>query len=177
MIEKRFELKFLLKYIVSIIAGFAIILIALYLVLPRADVMHYYEAISLLIKTSDTLVRTFIIAGLIEFVFIIFVINFISILASHKIAGPIYRLEKTLENFADGDVTRTVRFRYYDPLRNVANTFNNSLKEIAQMFRTIEQANNNMNKAREKLDGTVNSIDKFKESVVALEKEIEKFKT
>lgn len=177
MIEKRFELKFLLKYIVSIIAGFAIIIAALYLVLPRADVMHYYEAISSLIKTSDALVRTFIIAGLIEFVFIIFVINFISIPASHKIAGPISRLEKTLENFADGDVTKTVRFRYYDPLRNVANTFNNSLKNFAQMLRAIEQANNNMNKAREKLDGTVKSINKFKKSVVALEKEIEKFKT
>lgn len=177
MIEKRFELKFLLKYIVSIIAGFAIIIAALYLVLPRADVMHYHEAISSLIKTSDALVKIFITAGLIEFVFIIFVISFISILASHKIAGPIFRLEKTLENFADGDVTKTVHFRNYDPLRNVANTFNNSLKEFTQMLRAIEQANNNMNKAREKLDGTVKSSGKFKESVVALEKEIEKFKT
>jgi methyl-accepting chemotaxis protein len=82
-----------------------------------------------------------------------------------------------LENFADGDVTKTVHFRDYDPLRNIANSFNNSLKEFAQMLRAIEQANNNMNKAREKLDGTVKSIDKFKESVVAVEKEIEKFKT
>lgn len=177
MIEKRFELKFLLKYIISIIAGFTIIIAALYLVLPRADVMHYYEAISSLVMANDALVRTFIIAGLIEIVFVIFVIGFISILASHKIAGPISRMEKTSENFADGDVTKTVRFRDYDPLRNVENTFNNSLKKFAQMLRAIEQANNNMNKAREKLDGTVKSTDKFKESVVALEKEIEKFKT
>jgi len=176
MIERSFESKFLLNFIISVIAGFVIIIATLYIVLPRDDVLHYYEAIFSFIQVKNVLVKTFIIAGVIELAFIALVITIISILASHKLAGPIYRLEKTLENFADGDLTRVVRFRRYDPLRDVERTFNNSLKEFAQRLKTIDEANDNMNKAREKLDGTAESIEKFKEEIDTLEKEIEKFK-
>jgi methyl-accepting chemotaxis protein len=176
MIEKSFESKFFLKYIVSIIASFGIILIALYLVLPRNEVLQYYEAISSFIKTSDALVKTFVIAGLIDFAFIILLITIISILASHKIAGPIYRLEKKLENFADGDLAGKVYFRQYDPLKNVANTFNNTLGEITQRIKAIDDAADSTNKAREKLDGSAKSIEAFRDRIIALENEIEKFK-
>lgn len=175
MIERGFELKFLLKFIGSITVGFIIIITALYFVLPHDDVLNYYEAVTSFINTSDALVRTFIIAGIIEVVFIIVIINFISIFASHKLAGPAYRLGKILENFADGDLTQTVRFRNYDPLKEVEHVFNNTLKEFTQKLKAIDETNNSMNKAREELDGTAESIEKFKEKISILEKEIEKF--
>lgn len=176
MIEKNFESKFFLKYIVGIIASFGIILSAIYLVLPRNDVIHYYEAIYSFIKTGDALLKTFVIAGLINFTFIILLTTIISILASHKIAGPIYRLEKKLENFADGDLTSKVYFRQYDPLKNIANTFNNAIGETAQRVKAIDAAADSMNKAREKLDGSAKSVEAFRDRIIALENEIEKFK-
>ena len=176
MIERNFESRFFLKYTVGIIAGFGIILSAIYLGSPRSDVIHYYEAVYSFIKTSDALVKTFVIAGLIDFAFIILLTTIISILASHKIAGPIYRLEKKLENFADGDLTSKVYFRQYDPLKNIANTFNNTLGETAQRVKAIYAAADSTNKAREKLDGSGKSIETFRDRIIALENEIEKFK-
>jgi len=176
MLEKNFASKFFLKYIVGIIAVFGIILSAIYLVLPHNDVIHYYEAVYSFIKTSDALVETFVIAGLINFAFIILLTAIISILASLKIAGPIYRLEKKLENFADGDLTGKVYFRQYDPLKNIANTFNNTLVETAQRVKAIYAAADSTNKAREKLDGSAKSIEAFRDRIIALENEIEKFK-
>ncbi len=175
-IEKTFESKFLIKFISSIIISFSIVLVSLYVTLPRSDVMHYYEAVASFVQTSDSLVRVFIIAGIIEFVFIAIIIQVISILASHKLAGPIYRLEKVLEGLADGDLTHTVRFRYYDPFKVVARHFNDSVKEFVERIRSVNEANNNVNKAREGLDGTAESIDKFKKEMAVLEKEFEKFK-
>lgn len=176
MIEKNFDSKFFLKYIAGLIAGFGIILYAIYLVLPRSDVILYYDAVYSFIKTSDALVKTFVIAGLIGFVFIILLTAIISILASHKIAGPIYRLEKKLENFANGDLTSKVYFRQYDPLKNIANTFNNTLGETAQRVKAIGAAADSTNKAREELDGSAKSIEAFRDRIIALENEIEKFK-
>ena len=176
MIERNFESRFFLKYTVGIIAGFGIILSAIYLGSPRSNVIHYYEAVYSFIKTSDTLVKIFVIAGLIGFAFITLLTTIIAILASHKIAGPICRLEKKLENFADGDLTGKVDFRQSDPLKNIAIAFNNAIGETAQRVKAIDAAADRTNKAREKLDGSAKSVEAFRDRIIAFENEIEKFK-
>jgi methyl-accepting chemotaxis protein len=176
MIERVFIIKFLLKFTCSVIAGLFIILLSIFLVIPNKNVLHYYEAISAFININKTLFNTFLIAGAIELVFIIIVVHIVSIFASHKFAGPLYRLEKIIEDISDGKLKQTVRFRKYDPLREVEDACNNSINELTGNIKAISKAFEEMNKSKEELDGTEGSISKFKERISALETEIEKFK-
>jgi len=61
----------------------------------------------------------------------IFLVGFIALLFSHRIAGPIYRLRKLAETLAEGKDIPPVKFRNYDEFKEVAAAFEklrNSLK-------------------------------------------------
>ncbi len=176
MIEKGFESKFLLKFIACITISFFVSVTVFYFMLPNRDVLNYYEAVSSFITANNSLGMTFIIAGTIEFVLIVIVISIISIFTSHKLAGPIYRAEKILNSFADGDMTQKLRFRKYDPLKDVEDAYNKAIREFTQKLKAVDEANNKMNKAREGLDGSSESIEKFKDEVINLKEKLEKFK-
>ncbi len=176
MIEKYFELKFLLKYIVSFIAGFALVLSILFFALPHKDVAHYYEAVYLLSRTNSFLFTVFLIAGIAELAFTGIIIIFLSIMMSHKLAGSLYRLEKTLEYTAAGDLTRTMRLRHCDPVKDLALAFNHACKNIINKFKLIEKAGDSVFQAGKDLDGNKKSINKFREKISDLEKEFEIFK-
>ena len=176
MIAKSFEAKFLFKVMGSVVGGFSIIIAAVSLILSREEVLHYYEAVFLFISTNKALVKTFIAAGAIELIFIAGVITFISIYASHKLAGPVYRLEKILGMFGDGDLRQRVRFRKYDPIKGVEESFNRSVEGLGEKLRAVEGACEEADRAREGIDGSEESVERFRKKVSILEREIEKFK-
>jgi methyl-accepting chemotaxis protein len=53
-----------------------------------------------------------------------------SVFASHSIAGPIYRFEKTLQGLAQGDFTQKIGLRKTDEFKNVADTMNEMITEL-----------------------------------------------
>ncbi len=61
----------------------------------------------------------------------------VSVFFSHKIAGPIYRLEKNLEAVASGDLTVETRFRGKDELVGVASEINAMVREINGRVRSL----------------------------------------
>jgi methyl-accepting chemotaxis protein len=54
----------------------------------------------------------------------VLVIAALSILVSHKIAGPVYRLEETTKLIASGDLTHRIHLRQGDELRDLQDAFN-----------------------------------------------------
>jgi signal transduction histidine kinase len=49
---------------------------------------------------------------------------------SHRFAGPIYRLEKDLEDIAKGNFSMRIKFRKKDELKSIAEGINKMLDEI-----------------------------------------------
>lgn len=177
MIKKKFMLYFLLKFIGSVTAGFILIFLFLYFVLPPDIKIPFYKTLSALLGTDSVIVIAFAVAGTIEIVFITVVIIFISIGSSQKLAGPVFRLQKFVKDFEGGDLTGNLHFRKNDPLEEVEKVYNSSLKGLNKRLKSIEETYEVMNKAREELDKTAESVNVFKEKVIVLEKEIGKFKT
>jgi signal transduction histidine kinase len=54
----------------------------------------------------------------------------LSVFTSHKIAGPIYRLEKELAEIAKGDYSRRIKLRANDDLHEIADGINKLLDGI-----------------------------------------------
>ncbi|MBI4846720.1 MAG: HAMP domain-containing protein [Candidatus Omnitrophica bacterium] len=55
---------------------------------------------------------------------------FASVLLSHKIAGPVYRLQKVAYEVSRGDLTRNVRLRRDDELKNLSAAFNSVVENM-----------------------------------------------
>ncbi len=68
------------------------------------------------------------------------VIAILSIFVSHKIAGPVYRLEETTRIIASGDLTHQVHLRHGDELQDLQEAFNmmsDSLRKMVAKDREI----------------------------------------
>lgn len=62
---------------------------------------------------------------------VFFIMLFFSIIISHRIAGPLYRLEKELKAIAlSGDYTKRITFRRRDEIREIADSVNELLASI-----------------------------------------------
>lgn len=63
------------------------------------------------------------------FVFIL-LLSWRILIMSHRFAGPIYRLEKDLEDIAKGNFSLRIKFRKKDELKSIAEGINKILDEI-----------------------------------------------
>lgn len=66
----------------------------------------------------------------------LFVIAIMSIFVSHKIAGPVYRLERSARIIASGDLTHRVKLRHGDELRDLEKAFNSMSDSLKKMVET-----------------------------------------
>jgi len=75
------------------------------------------------------------IKPLITVVPIIFIIlALIVIYISHRIAGPLNRLKQAMQKVGQGDFSSKLKFRKYDEIHDVADTFNAMVDELAKKF-------------------------------------------
>ncbi len=68
------------------------------------------------------------------------IVFILSILITHTIAGPIYRLEQTAKAIADGDLSIQTRLRPRDEFKELADAFNDMCTGISARIRGIRQA-------------------------------------
>lgn len=74
--------------------------------------------------TAIYLLPTILLTNLIATLLIAVSTIAVTLFVSHKIAGPIYRLEKDIEVIADGDLTFRVKFRKGDQLKELSEEIN-----------------------------------------------------
>jgi len=58
-------------------------------------------------------------------------IAWLGLLASHKVAGPIYQIRRSMAKVASGDMTVRIRLREGDKLTEVADTFNEMMETVS----------------------------------------------
>ncbi len=115
------------------------------------------------------------------------IVTIIGIYLSHKIAGPIYRIEKFLGDMAAGNFASRIILRKGDELVSIAdkiNLLNDSLKstigsEKSSMDRIIDE----LNKLRIMVDSKPadvatldKNIEQLKTEIIDLEKQLSKYK-
>ena len=67
------------------------------------------------------------------FTLVIFFALILEILFLHRIAGPIYRIEKTLNDIADGKEVQPIKLRKKDFFKSLATSVNKVIEKINKM--------------------------------------------
>jgi signal transduction histidine kinase len=61
----------------------------------------------------------------------------LTIFVSHKVAGPIYRFEKTCHDVIAGNYSDTVKLRKGDDMQNLSHLLNEAIQVTRQRFATL----------------------------------------
>jgi len=66
-------------------------------------------------------------------------LSILFVLFSHRIAGPVMRIQRTFEDALHGDLTQRIRLREKDELRETADQLNHMLDSLQSRIRRIDQ--------------------------------------
>jgi nitrate/nitrite-specific signal transduction histidine kinase len=125
-----------------------IILIAVFAVAAVCILTTYYSSISLLgEKLANVYPQGRLIVTLREVNMIIIfrvllsipLIMLIGILLSHRIAGPAYRIERTLREIGKGNFDVYIKLRRYDELVGIADAINEMAADLKNLAKTKTQ--------------------------------------
>lgn len=139
-IKKEFQTKFILKFCSLVMLTAAISAVLIYL-FSSHSVTTVFENSKIAIKTSAEFIMPGLIlsalvsAGLVSLATII-VVLFIS----HRIAGPLYKLESSLEKMGGGDLSFDISFRKNDEMRAISEGFNKTRRRLNGMVSGIKKS-------------------------------------
>ncbi len=140
-IKKGFQTNFSLKFLVLIVIE-SFMVSGLFSYLLRGTVITGYTGTELIIaRTGEFFMPKMLLANLAVIVITASAGFLILLLVSHKIAGPLYRFEKSLEETGKGDLTHRFSLRSDDQMGVLAkrlNDFNSTMdSSIAKMQEEI----------------------------------------
>lgn len=176
MIFKNFEFKFILKFILIALVGIGIQALVLYFTFPKSEPQQYGEAIELFSNADSVLRRSMMTAFIIESIILPILVILAAVFASHKIAGPLFRIHKSLDEPVTSMTITPIKLRTGDQLQDTAKSFNKMLEGISEKFTAIGVAVKEVDEASKGLDDGSVSIEKLRERVDNLGNAIEKFR-
>ncbi|MBI2399985.1 MAG: methyl-accepting chemotaxis protein [Deltaproteobacteria bacterium] len=153
LLERAFKIRFGLKLCLFTLIGGAAVVLLLYFSLARSLGDSYGSAIytihELKIRVLPLIFASsysILVLGLVTVA-----IAVISVLFSHRIAGPLFRLEKNLDAIASGDLTVNTRFRGMDQLSVLADELNTMVRSLNHVSRSVMDSAEELRAAEEAL--------------------------
>ena len=173
-INKKFQRNFIIKFC-SLVALGSVISAAVIYEMSKATVTTTFENSRLAIKTTaDFILPTVLLSGAVVIVVIGVATIIITLFTSHKIAGPLYRMDKDVQEVAAGNLAKRFNLRQGDEIRPLAE----SLDRMAERLRVdIAEAKNAFSELESAPDLGPASSAKAKDALRRLKSVIEKFKT
>jgi len=167
----NFSSKFILLIVLE-----SILIVSLFLYISANTLTTgYLNSILRIEPTRDFFFVPFVLITLIVVLGISLAGMIVFILLSHRIAGPLYRFEKVLEQLSEGDLTTVVHLRNTDQLLGFEKALNSFIETLCQRIATIKekleeaqgllkQSNDpqQLAKLKDKLESIKDEINRFK---------------
>jgi nitrogen fixation/metabolism regulation signal transduction histidine kinase len=123
-IDKDFQARFILKFCALVAAGAALTIGFLYFLSMQSTTVSFVQAKVKVMTTADFLLPVLVQTVLVVMGFVSLASIAVTLIVSHKIAGPLFRFKQTLKELSDGNFSNQVRLRKGDQLLEVAGDFN-----------------------------------------------------
>ena len=151
LIEKGFQMRFILKFCGLVVLGCLLFGVIVYFFSTRT-VTTSFENSRLTIKTTADFILPILIYGAIIVATLISIVCAVMLLLiSHKIAGPLYRLQRYAKAIGSGDIPIDFHVRKKDEVQSVAREFNEMLQNLRSGISEIKRGSKD-------LDGPVSEL-------------------
>lgn len=185
-IKQDFQGRFILRFFITILLSSIVFTIILSIFSAHTITITYRDSFLKVEKTPKALFYEIIRAhGL--YIFLIGAgISTISLFLSHRIAGPLYRFEKSIEEIMKGNLAFRIKLRKKDEAKEVADMINRMIEDlstrISEITSIVERISANVSETRKRIDERGDeelkrSFYKISESMEELKKALSHFKT
>lgn len=173
-INKQFQRNFILKFC-ALIAVSSIISSAIIYAMSRATVTTTFENSRLAIKsTADYILPMVLLSSLIVIISVGMATILVTLFTSHRIAGPLYRIEKDVNEILSGNLNVRFNLRAGDEIKPLAVSLDMMAQDlkgrIIRMKRTIDEIETAANSSAQ-------VSTEAKDKIKSLKEEIKKFRT
>jgi len=129
-IKKEFQAKFILKFCLLVIFA-CMIMGGLVYFLSTKTTTTSFENLRLIVKsTSDFILTTLILSSLTALILVSLACIIVVLFISHRIAGPLYHLEKTLVDIGKGNLSVDIHLRRTDEMKVITASVNNMIRNL-----------------------------------------------
>ena len=139
-IQRMFQTKFILLFLLLVILSSITSGIVLYQRTNMDLGYRYGEAHSKLKKTGEILLPNVLLGNIIAVVVIGAASVVLTLLISHRVAGPLYRFEKNTEQIAQGDLTVITKLRHSDQIHGLAGSFTKMTTELREKLLVLRKS-------------------------------------
>jgi methyl-accepting chemotaxis protein len=129
-IDKDFQSRFILKFCALVAVGAGLTIGILYLLSMQSTTVSFVQAKVKVMTTADFILPVMIQTVLIVMGFVSLASIAVTLIVSHKIAGPLFRFKQTFKELAGGNFSNQVRLRRGDQLVEVADDFNQMITVV-----------------------------------------------
>lgn len=139
-IKKRFQRNFILKFCALMVIG-AFISGAIIYLMSMATLTTTFENSRLAIKsTAVFILPAVLISGAIMIILIGFTTVIMTLFTSHRIAGPLYRIEKDIEELSSGNLNVRFHLRGGDEIKVLAANLDNMAQSLKSKAAAIKSS-------------------------------------
>lgn len=134
-IDKTFQSRFIVKFCLLVVLASLIIAGMLYWLGRQSTTVAIIDSRVVVRTTADFLLPLLLQTILVVMVILGIATIILTLLFSHKIAGPLYRFKKAMESMKSGNLSANFNLRNYDQLKGLSQEVN------AMIDRTRDQIN------------------------------------
>jgi len=170
LIDPSFQISFIVKF--SVIVVFTSLLIGgILYYLTRSSTTVAIENTRVMAKsTANFILPSLSITIIVVSLFSALVVLILTLLVTHKISGPIFRLKREIELMQKGDLVRNFRIRDNDQLQGLSNSFSfmtdifrDKIKELKDTYSSLssylrENSSRISASERDKINDLLNKI-------------------
>lgn len=137
-IKKGFQLNFSVRFLALIIIE-AVLLAGIFWYVSLNTLTTSYQEAQLRIENTSSFFFPSMMYPVLVVIGVVCIVGIIGLIfISHKIAGPLYRFEKSLKEIGAGDLTCRVALRKKDQLSGMADSLNNFTSEIEKKVQDMK---------------------------------------
>jgi len=175
LIKKKFQLPLLFRFILLIVLA-SLLVVGLFMLISRNTLTTGYSNSILRVEnTPRYFFPMLMIMALISAIGIAILGTVIFISLSHRIAGPLHRFEKVLQNMEKGDLTSRMTLRKNDQLTEFKTALNLLVESLDRKIGAIKKSALEMDRLLLKNDDPQLSA-KLKSMLDEIKKELKGFK-
>ena len=138
-IRGSFQKRFVLQFCAVVLFGCLLFGVILYAYSTRTLTTAFIHSRLHIMSTADFLLPALSFTTLIVVVLVAIAVAIRVLLFSHKIAGPLYRLEKTAQAIGQGDLSFRIRLREGDELQNFAQSMDGALVNLRRHVQVMQE--------------------------------------
>ena len=137
-IEKKFQSRFVTQFSLLVIIGGLLTVVLLYLISWRSTTVAIVNSRVMVRSTADFILPLLIQTVAVTSIMVSLASIGVTLFMSHKIAGPMFRFKKMVEQLGRGDFSTGFRLRTNDQMQGVAGSLNDMIKTMRQQLNSIK---------------------------------------